>query len=98
MFGARMSETMSETNGNKLLFCRDSEAAFGSESATRGGSFWTRIRLGKAVAGSGVQRRRLASKVQPEEARFEPELDWGKLWRGQVFGELEAAFGSESTL
>ena len=67
MFGARMSETMSETNGNKLLFCRDSEAAFGSESATRGGSFW-------------------------------PELDWGKLWRGQVFGELDAAFGSESTL
>ena len=55
MFGARMSETMSETNGNKLLFCRDSEAAFGSESATRGGSFWTRIRLGKAVAGSGVR-------------------------------------------
>ena len=52
-----MSETMSETNGNKLLFCRDSEAA-----------------------------------------RFEPELDCGKLWRGQVFGELEAAFGSESTL
>ena len=37
-------------------------------------------------------------KVQPEEARFGPELDWGKLWRGQVFGELEAAFGSESTL
>ena len=56
MFGARMSETMSETNGNKLLFCMDSEAAFGSESATRGGSFWTRIRLGKAVAGSGVRR------------------------------------------
>ena len=45
----------------------------------------------------GIQRRRLASKVQPEEARFEPELDWGKLWRGQVFGELEV-FGSESTL
>ena len=63
VFGARMSETMSETNGNKLLF-----------------------------------RRRLAAKVQPEEARFGPELDWGKLWRGQVFGELEAAFGSESSL
>ena len=46
----------------------------------------------------GIQRRRLAAKVQPEEARFGPELDWGKLWRGQVFGELEAAFGSESTL
>ena len=37
----------------------------------------------------GIQRRRLASKVQPEEARFEAELDWGKLWRGQVFGELD---------
>ena len=46
---------MSETNGNKLLFFRDSEAAFGSESATRGGSFWTRIRWGKAVVAPGVQ-------------------------------------------
>ena len=47
---------MSETNGNKLLFfSRDSEAAFGSESATRGGSFWTRIRWGKAVVAPGVQ-------------------------------------------
>ena len=72
VFGARMSETMSETNGNKLLFCRDSDFFF----------------VG----------RRLAAKVQPEEARFGPELDWGKLWRGQVFGELDAAFGSESTL
>ena len=67
VFGARMSETMSETNGNKFFFV-------------------------------GIQRRRLAAKVQPEEARFGPELDWGKLWRGQVFGELDAAFGSESTL
>ena len=58
VFGARMSETMSETNGNKLLFCQDSEVAFGTESATRGGSFWTRIRLAKAVAGSGVRRSR----------------------------------------
>ena len=39
----------------------------------------------------GIQRRRLASKVQPEEARFGPELDWGKPWRGQVFGELDLA-------
>ena len=46
----------------------------------------------------GIQRRRLAAKVQPEEARFGPELDCLQLWRGQVFGELEAAFGSESTL
>ena len=34
---------------------RDSEAACGSERATRGGSFWTRIRLGKAVAAPGVR-------------------------------------------
>ena len=91
---------MSETNGNKLLFfSRDSEAAFGSESATRGGSL-------------GMQRGRLASKVRPGEARFRPELNWEKLWRDQVVGvkmsetignkllffstDSEAAFGSES--
>ena len=92
-----------ETN---FFFSRDSEAALGSQSATMGGSFWTRIRLGKAVAGPGVrgqddrdkwketcfflglgiQRRRLAPKVRPWEARFGPELDWEKLWRDQVFG------------
>ena len=81
-----MSETMSETNGNKLLFCRDSEAAFGSESATRGGSLLgPELDWGKLFRGGG-------------NLILEPELDWGKLWRGQVFGELEAAFGSESTL
>ena len=37
-----------ETN---FFFSRDSEAALGTQSATMGGSFWTRIRLGKAVAG-----------------------------------------------
>ena len=31
------------------------EAALSSQSATMGGSFWTRIRLGKAVAGPGVR-------------------------------------------
>ena len=36
VFGAKMTET----NGNKLLFSRDSEAAFGTQSATMGGSFW----------------------------------------------------------
>ena len=47
VFGAKMSET----NGNRRpFFPRDSEAAFGTQSGTRGGSFWTRIRLGKAVA------------------------------------------------
>ena len=42
-----------------FFFSRDSEAAFGSERATR-------------------------------EARFGPELDWEKAWRGQVFGDPEA--------
>ena len=51
VFGAKMTET----NGNKLIFSRDSEAAFGTQSATMGGWFWTRIRLGKAVAGPGVR-------------------------------------------
>ena len=32
-----------------------SEAAFGTQSATMGGLFWIRIRLGKAVAGPGVR-------------------------------------------
>ena len=46
-----------ETN---LSFSRsgDSEAASGTQSATMGGSFWTRIRLGKAVAGPGVRKSR----------------------------------------
>ena len=54
-----MSETMSETNGEKLFFL-------------------------------GIQRRRLGAKGQPGEARFGPELDWEKAWRGQVFGDPEA--------
>ena len=29
--------------------------------------------------------RRLGPKVRSGEARFGLELDWGKLWRGQVF-------------
>ena len=62
----------------QCFFNRDSEGAFGSDSVIRGGSFWTRIRWGKAVAGSsvrrhqkgknnvfliGIQRGRLAAKV-----------------------------------
>ena len=39
VFGAKMSET----NGNRRPF-------FSRDAGTRGGSFWTRIRLGKAVA------------------------------------------------
>ena len=38
-----------------FFFSRDSEAALGSQSATMGGLFWSRIRLGKAVAGPGVR-------------------------------------------
>ena len=30
--------------------------------------------------------RRLGPKVRSGEARFGLELDWEKLWRGQVFG------------
>ena len=40
-----------------FFFSRDSEAALGSQSATMGGSFWSRIRLGKAVAGPGVRAK-----------------------------------------
>ena len=64
-----------------FFFSRDSEAALGSQSGTMGGLFWSRIRLGKAVAGPGVR-----AKVRPWEACFGPELDWEKLWRDQVFG------------
>ena len=127
VFGARLC---TRNERKDLFFSRDSEGAFGMESTTTGGSFSTRIRLGKAVAGSGlrgqderdqwkqtrcarkmeengwrhvfgakigarnerpvfflgIQRERLAWKVQPGEARFGPELDWEKPWRGQVFG------------
>ena len=113
----------------KNFLNRNSEGAFGLESANRGGSFWTRIRWGKAVAGSGVrsqdgrkkgkksvfligiQRRCLGAKMRSGEARFGPELDGEKLWRGQVFGrtperkekcffnrDSEGAFGSESAI
>ena len=41
--------------GKQSLFYRDSEGAFGIESATMRGSFWTRIRWGKAVAAPGVR-------------------------------------------
>ena len=46
----------------------------------------------KVLVSIGVQRERLASKVQPGEARFGPELDWEKPWRGQVFGTRGGSF------
>ena len=52
--GVRCSEAPERKE--KYFFHRHSEGAFGSESAIRGGSLWTRIRWGKAVAGSGVRR------------------------------------------
>ena len=95
VFGARMGARKER----KVFFYRDSEGAFGIESATMRGSFWTRIRWGKAVAAPGVrgqgarekwkktvfvQRLRLGAKVRPGEARFGPELGGEKLWRRQV--------------
>ena len=68
-----------------FFFSRDSEAALGSQSATMGGSFWSRIRLGKAVAGPGVRGQDDRDKWT-QTAHFGAELDWEKLWRDQVFG------------
>ena len=66
----------------KTIFVfKDPEAAFGTESATRRGSFWTRIRWGKAVAVPGVRGR---------DARE----TWKKTIF--VFKDPEAAFGTES--
>ena len=65
------------------FFSRDSEAAFGSERATRGGSFWTRIRLGKGVAGSGVRGSRSAGAKGRPGGWLGLESDGEKLWRRQ---------------
>ena len=59
VFGARI---YTRNERKVLFFSRDSEGAFGTESATRGGSFSTRIRLGKIVAGSGVRSQDLRKK------------------------------------
>ena len=77
-----------ETN---FFFSRDSEAAFRAQSATMGGSFWMfgakmTETNGNKLFFLGIQRQRLAPKVQPWEAGFGPELDWEKLWRDQVSG------------
>ena len=77
-----------ETN---FFFSRDSEAAFRTQSATMGGSFWMfgakmTETNGNKLFFLGIQRQRLAPKVQPWEAGFGRELDWEKLWRDQVSG------------
>ena len=54
--GARCSGLGCARKMEENYFCpQDPEAAFGTESATGGGSFWTRIRWGKAVAAPGVR-------------------------------------------
>ena len=104
VFGAKMSET----NGNKL----DAREKW---KKTVGGTC-SALRLAQEMREQffflGIQRGRLAWKVQPGEARFGAELDWVKPWRGQVFGarlctrnerkglsfsrDSEGAFGMES--
>ena len=47
----------------------------------------------------GIQRERLAGKVQPGEARFGVELDGGKAWRSRLPGAWEGGYehGVEGT-
>ena len=61
------------------FFSRDSESAFGIESAIRRGSFWTRIRWGKAVAA-------------PESAfGIESAIRRGSFWTRSRWGKAVAA-------
>ena len=66
----------------KTIFVfKDPEAAFGTESATRGGSFWTRIRWGKAVVAPGVrgQDAREKWKKTVQKRRLAPKVRQGRL-------------------
>ena len=65
----------------QTFFSRDSEAAFGTQSATMGGWFWTRIRLGKAVAGPGV-------RGQDDRDKWKQTCFFSR--------DSEAAFGTQS--
>ena len=76
---------------NGPYFNRDSEGAFGSESATRGGSFWTRIRWGKAVAAPGV-RGQDGVWCQDSEAAFARN----ERKASSFARDSEGAFSSES--
>ena len=71
-----------------MFFSRDSEAAFGTQSATMGGSFWTRIRLGKAVAGPGV-------RGQDDRDKWKQTSFFLGIQR-QMARDSEAAFGTQS--
>ena len=78
-----------------------SEAAFGTQSATMGGLFWIRIRLGKAVAGPGVRGQDDRDKWKQtcfflgiQRQRLAPKV---YKWKQTFFSrDSEAAFGTQS--
>ena len=85
-FGAKMREKKSTI----FVLYKDPEAALGAESATR------EARDQVFVAGPGTifvpykdPEAAFGTESATREARCGPELDWEKLWRGQVFGDLE---------
>ena len=76
-----------ETN---LFFSRDSEAAFGTQSATMGGSLG---RFGAKMTETNGNKffsrdseAAFGTQSATMGAGFGPELDWEKLWRDQVSG------------
>ena len=73
--GVRCSEAPERKE--KCFFNRDSEGAFGSDSASREGSFWTRISWGKAVAGSGVRKQ--ARRQKEKKSVFLIRIQRGRL-------------------
>ena len=75
----------------KMFFNRDSEGAFGSESAIRRSSFWIRIRWGKVVAGSGVRSQ--DGRKKEKKSVFLIGIQRGRL--GAKVRSGEARFGLE---
>ena len=98
--GVRCSEAPERKE--KCFFNRDSEGAFGSESVIRGGSFWTRIRWGKAVAGSGVRKgarkERNVFFNRDSEGAFgsESAIRGGSFWTRIRWGKAVAGSGVRS--
>ena len=103
MFGAKIGARNERTD----FFSRDPEGAFGTESVTRGGSFWTRIRLGKAVAAPGVRGqdarengRKLSLFSKDPEAAFgtESATMGGSFWIRIRWGKAVAAPGVKARI
>ena len=95
MFGARIGAR----NERKVpFFNRDSEGAFGRESATSGGSLWTRTRWGKAVAAPGVRGQDAREKWKKTVgARCSgPGLAQEMKEESFFYRDSEGAFGRES--